>query len=265
MSEHEMILPKDYPIDHHQEEKRKRVIALNDQANKYENPIAELATEEDSFRTDLRNISIPAENANVLADKFSDQVLKRFEAEQEKWTDKLTGLRNKNAYMEEAPQMIRMELRQQKNCSFLMIDFDHFKMVNDVYGHVAGDMALQKMASLIKGEIRSSDIVYRYGGEEFLVFLPDTESSVAAELAERIRSTLVESSIDIVDDKGRNVHLKKTVSIGCVGTDQMEDWSGIHDGNIHEFLEKMVQCADSAVYKSKNDGRNRVTLFQHDF
>ena len=174
-----------------QEAMRKRVTALSEHDNKYTDSVYDLAKTEDSYRDDLREEGVTnPESMARLADRFSDETLKAMEADQEKWMDKMTGLRNKNAYAEEAPQLLSMEKREGQDCSFLMIDFDHFKMVNDGYGHVAGDQALKRMADIINQKVRSSDIVYRFGGEEFLVLLPATTSEGARHIADEIRQEI---------------------------------------------------------------------------
>lgn len=253
------------------EKERKRVNALRRGDRKGEDSVWDLAKEEDAFRSDLTKKSI-----DELADQNSDKVLEirkakkeTLEAKKAGWMDDLTGLLNRKGYFQLAPQLISMERRQQKECSFLMVDFDHFKRVNDTYGHDAGDQALKQMANVVRSTVRASDVVYRYGGEEFLVLLPGTSSLEAVRLAEKIRIK-VESAVIYITDKNKNeVDLKKTVSIGCVGTDQLEEWGRFRENKVKGFLKKMVECADAALYVSKGDdrlkesGRNKVTLF-HD-
>jgi diguanylate cyclase (GGDEF)-like protein len=198
--------------------------------------------------------------------------------------DDLTGLRNKNAYLKEVPQYIREKRKQyarSKNpniseerkqspevpgippqCAVLMIDFDHFKKVNDVHGHLAGDQALQQMARLIQESVRGTDSVYRFGGEEMVVFLPDTPSVQAGQVAEKIRKRIEEATINVTDKEGQPQSLKKTVSVGCVGTDQLDDWGSLRVDRADEFSDMMVKFADQAVYAAKEDGRNRVVLYE---
>jgi diguanylate cyclase (GGDEF)-like protein len=242
-------------------EKRERMDKLKERDNRYEDSIYDLAKAEDEFRKDLAVEGISGKAADKLADKFSDETLGKIEANKERWMDLLTGLRNKNAYKEEIPQLLSMEKRKDRDCSFLMIDLDHFKNVNDSFGHLVGDKVLKKMANLIKDQVRASDIVYRFGGEEFIVFLSDTASLMAQELAERIRTAVKNYSLDIINEKGENIKLNKTLSIGVVGTDQLKDWNKYSEKDATEFLDKMTKFADIAVYAAKTGGRDRVTPY----
>lgn len=242
-------------------EKRRRADKLGERDSLYEDSIYDLAKVEDKFRKDLAAEGVGGKATDKLADKFSDETLGKMEASRERWIDVLTGLRNKNAYKEEIPQLLSMEKREKKDCSFLMIDFDHFKDVNDSFGHLAGDEVLKKMADIIKGQVRASDIVYRFGGEEFIVFLPDTHSLMAQELAERIRVTVKNSILEVINKKREKVRLNKTVSIGVVGIDQLGGWEEYGKSGAGDFLEKIIKAADTAVYVSKTEGRDRVTLY----
>lgn len=255
------------PIDNTaKEKKRERVDALRRDDKEDEDSVVKLAYAEGRFREIINSVKredVSPDKINEIADLISDEPLGRLEAEQEKWIDNLTGLRNRNAYLHEASQFISMEKRRKNECVFLMVDFDHFKDINDSYGHVAGDQALQQMARVLSSAVRASDIVYRYGGEEFLILLPDTTAVGASQLAERVRAAVENATIDVTDKVGQVVQLHKTVSIGCVGTDQLEEWGQFHESDADAFLERIVRSADAAVYASKAGGRNKVTLF-HD-
>lgn len=239
---------------------RSRVNALRRSDNKYQDSIYELALEEDVFRQDLMSEDITGDVANRIADRYSTKALEKMEAEKVKWIDDLTKLPNKNAFIEEAKKYLALEKRMGNKSSFLMIDFDHFKNVNDVYGHSAGDDALRSISQIIKNVMRDSDVIYRFGGEEFVVFLPNTDSRSALILAERIRSTVESANIAVKDKEGQDVVLKKTVSVGCVGTDQVAQ-DDVETDDL--YRDRIMNYADRAMYTSKNSGRNRVTLF-HD-
>lgn len=243
------------------EEKRNRVNKLKAKDNSYEDTVYDLAKTEDEFRKDLATEGVNRESIDKLSNKFSDETLSKMEANKERWVDLLTGLRNKNAYKEEIPQLFSMEKRRKNDCSLLMIDFDHFRNVNESFGHLVGDEALKKIASLIKDQVRSADIVYRFGGEEFIIFLSDTASLVAQELAERIRATIKSHTFEIVNEEGEQIRLNKTVSIGVVGTDQLEDWNNYNEKSAGDFLKKITEFADRAVYASKAGGRDKTTLY----
>ncbi|EKE11097.1 MAG: diguanylate cyclase [uncultured bacterium] len=240
---------------------RARVDKLKETDNHYEDSIYDLATYEDEIRKDLIKEGIKKESLNRLANKFSDAKLGETEANKARWIDVLTGLRNRNAYKEEMPQLFNMEKRMGKDCSILMIDFDHFKKVNDDHGHLAGDETLRKITDLIRKTLRSSDIVFRYGGEEFTVFLLDATSLMAKEVAEKVRAAVEFQDFEITGKNGEKIILNKTVSIGVVGTDQLEDWSTYSESGAKEFLDEMTDRADRAAYASKEEGRNRVTLY----
>jgi len=246
------------------QEMRERVDNLRKTDSKYENSVYDLAKNEDEFREELKKRGVKQEDIDVLADIFSTTDLKRMEAEKEKWIDNLTGLRNKNAYNAEVPQLLGIERRQNNDCSLLIIDFDEFKKVNDQYGHGAGDEVLRKMAEILKQTVRSFDMVYRFGGEEFVIFFPATISSRATGVAEKIRSEIEKSDIEITDARGRKFTLNKTVSIGCVGTDQIKDWDEYKADISAEFLKNMFKAADLSVINSKKKGRNQVTLYSED-
>jgi diguanylate cyclase (GGDEF)-like protein len=239
---------------------RSRVNALRESDNKYQDSIYELAAEEDIFRQELMNDDITGDVAGRIADRYSTKAMEKMEAEKVKWIDNLTNLPNKNAFIEEARKYLALEKRMGNKSSFLMIDFDHFKSVNDVYGHSAGDDALRRISQIIKDVMRDSDLIYRFGGEEFVAFLPNTDSHSALVLAERIRAAVESADIVVKDNEGQEVTLKKTVSVGCVGTDQITQ----EDAETTDlYRERIMNYADRAMYASKNGGRNRVTLF-HD-
>ncbi|WP_424768390.1 diguanylate cyclase [Paenibacillus sp. sgz302251] len=154
-------------------------------------------------------------------------------------TDELTGLNNRRYFQESLVANIALYNRVQLPFSILLLDIDHFKRINDTYGHPVGDKILQKLAKLIKFESREVDIVARYGGEEFVIILPNTNQSGAVQAAERCRKTIEKASWD--DE------YFITVSIGVATIS--------HGDNDHTLLVK----ADRALYASKSSGRNCVT------
>jgi diguanylate cyclase (GGDEF)-like protein len=124
----------------------------------------------------------------------------------------------------------------------MMIDVDFFKMINDQYGHPVGDDVLIQIVSLIQTELRDSDILGRYGGEEFVVFLPHSNSQDSCEVAERIRLAVANAPFDAGDET-----LAVTISIGI----KMMDESA-------QNMDTLVSCADKALYAAKQAGRNQV-------
>ncbi|MDH6428954.1 PAS domain S-box protein [Paenibacillus odorifer] len=153
-------------------------------------------------------------------------------------TDKLTGLKNRRFLQEKLEEQIAAYHRDQAPFSLCILDIDHFKNVNDTYGHQMGDYVLEKLASILKSQSRKEDIVARYGGEEFILLLPNTDSSDATAIAESLRQFIASSTWEIGSI---------TVSIG-IATFEATDTD-------ITLLEK----ADQALYVSKEQGRNRVT------
>lgn len=158
-------------------------------------------------------------------------------------TDGLTGLYNRRAFAE----AVRMELsrsdRSGQSTSLLLLDLDHFKSINDTHGHGAGDLVLATVAKTLKEQSRAYDVVGRWGGEEFIVALPETDESGAAEVAERLRVAVAKLTIQ---NPAKDQPIPLTVSIGAA-----ERQSG-------EELESLVDRADRAMYSAKIGGRNRV-------
>ena len=155
--------------------------------------------------------------------------------------DPLTGAGNRVALDKTLQREIELTKRHGQQLSILMLDLDHFKLVNDEFGHSMGDKVLKEAVTCITGCIRQTDMCFRYGGEEFLVMLSNAEHAGALRIAERIRMSI--SSLAFSNEKGR---LQVTTSIGCA-TLTMED-----------SMDSLVQRADKALYQAKHNGRNRV-------
>ncbi|WP_340013955.1 sensor domain-containing diguanylate cyclase [Paenibacillus sp. FSL K6-1318] len=153
-------------------------------------------------------------------------------------TDLLTGLKNRRFFQEKMVESLLLFQEKQRYFSLLVVDIDHFKSINDTYGHPIGDLVLGNLAGLLQSVSRSTDVVARYGGEEFVIILPDCEEEQAIGIAERYRSQVASA------DWGEyNI----TVSIGAATV-------------VEEDTEKsLFQKADNALYASKTGGRNRVT------
>jgi len=157
-------------------------------------------------------------------------------------TDALTGLVNRRAFSDWALREQRRTQRYQDALSVILLDVDHFKHINDRFGHAAGDLVLGAVARLLMAGIRNCDVVARWGGEEFVLALPSTPLSGAREVAERARRAL--ESANIVTDQGQQIPV--TASFGVAQLDP------------HETLEQLVDRADRAMYVAKSSGRNRV-------
>jgi diguanylate cyclase (GGDEF)-like protein len=170
-----------------------------------------------------------------------------FQLEQMAYFDQLTGLHNFRFFSTRFEEELRRARRYRHQLSLLMLDIDHFKNFNDTHGHPGGNVALRHLAALLKETARETDIVCRYGGEEFSVILPETTKRLAIEMAARIRSNIEASPVALEDGS----HHRITVSLG-VATFPRDAWS----------LEAMIEGADAALYLSKKSGRNRVTAYQ---
>ncbi len=160
-------------------------------------------------------------------------------------TDELTGVLNMRAFGAVAERIFRQAERYARPFSVLMIDSDHLKSVNDTLGHEAGNRLLKLTVQCIQSQLRQTDVVARYGGDEFVVVLPETPSNGAVGVAERIRKSIQSSPLTTRDKK-----VALTVSIGIAGYPNQG-----HD------LDTVVERADHAMYASKNAGKNRITLY----
>jgi len=152
-------------------------------------------------------------------------------------TDSLTGLLNRRAFLEASERELHRAARARQQCSVVMVDLDHFKHINDRHGHAAGDAILKTAASSLRSVLRGEDLVARWGGEEFILFLPNTDSSAALRVAEKARNTLA------ADDER---------SPGITGS------FGVATHREGRTLESTIAAADQALYRAKEAGRNRV-------
>lgn len=158
--------------------------------------------------------------------------------------DPLTGVFNARAYYQICDRLIAQGKRSQAPYAVLFVDLDHFKQINDRHGHATGDLVLKKTAECIRTSIRASDTMGRVGGEEFSVFLPDTPNEGALRVAEHLRASVEQMSVEIAP--GQMLRLTASVGVACGrGGEQ----------TLHEIQEK----ADLAMYDAKKAGRNRVS------
>ncbi|RUM31580.1 MAG: hypothetical protein DSY32_01015 [Aquifex sp.] len=161
-------------------------------------------------------------------------------------TDPLTGLYNRRIFMEMAEKELARAKRYGYNFSILMIDIDNFKRINDTYGHDVGDYVLKKIAEILRTNVRGADIVARFGGEEFIVMLSNTNLNNAVKKAEKLRKMIEQTPVEL----SSGVKLKVTVSVG-VSTYKDQD-----------SLEELIKEADVALYEAKKRGKNRVEVFK---
>jgi diguanylate cyclase (GGDEF)-like protein len=161
--------------------------------------------------------------------------------------DELTHLYNRRALDEMLAAEVERAHRYQRPLSVLMVDFDHFKEVNDRHGHRAGDGVLRDAALVILGELRANDQATRYGGEEFFLILPESGAEEALALAERVRGAMEDHVFRVAGGDGGMVELRVTASIGVATLGERSD-----------SAERLVRAADAALYAAKAAGRNRV-------
>jgi diguanylate cyclase (GGDEF)-like protein/PAS domain S-box-containing protein len=164
-------------------------------------------------------------------------------------TDGLTGIFNRRAFDESLEREWKRTLREGSQISLLLLDIDHFKRFNDLYGHQVGDDCLRAVTAAIRGAVRATDIVARYGGEEIAVILPSTYTSGAVEVAEKVRFAI--AALRLGHEDNPEAESSVTVSIG-VAT------ALARQGGTIRMPESLLLAADNAMYKAKHEGRNRV-------
>ena len=152
-------------------------------------------------------------------------------------TDPLTNVATRRLFFEQ------LEAHPERTGVSLMVDIDHFKAVNDTHGHIVGDRVIQAVADVLSAQVRSTDIICRFGGEEFAVFLRDSSPDLGAEIAERMRRGVAEANVQCAGQV-----ISVSVSIGASQKRESEDISA------------SLMRADDALYRAKTEGRNRVSL-----
>ena len=159
--------------------------------------------------------------------------------------DALTGAANRRALMQALERELGRATRQHTPLALLMLDLDHFKHVNDRYGHLAGDQVLRHVVAVVRQRLRAQDVLGRYGGEEFLLLLPGTDQHGAQELGQQLCQAVQAAPCDW---SGQRIAVTVSVGIAGVAAGQQTDW------------ETLLSAADSALYRAKENGRNRVEL-----
>jgi two-component system cell cycle response regulator len=159
-------------------------------------------------------------------------------------TDPLTGLFNRRYMESHLTALVEQAAARGKPLTALVIDIDYFKAINDAHGHDAGDDVLREFATRIKKSIRGIDLACRYGGEEFVIIMPETDMAVATIVAERLRRRIASEKFSIQQASGS---IEVTISIGIATLDTADDDAG-----------SILKRADQALYRAKRDGRNRV-------
>ena len=159
--------------------------------------------------------------------------------EKDKITDPLTNLYNRRYFNEKIKHFINYYNKYKEPFSAIFIDIDHFKKINDIYGHQKGDEILQEISHIIKSSIRNSDLAFRYGGEEIVVLLPNTDLKTAYSIAKRLKEKI--KTIKLDDSK----HITASMGVG--------EYKG-------ETLKEFIKKVDSALYKAKEEGRDKIIV-----
>ncbi|GER00632.1 hypothetical protein JCM17845_12550 [Iodidimonas gelatinilytica] len=182
----------------------------------------------------------------VRRKRYSDRLWENFHLSMQlATTDAVTGLYNRHYMNSHLETLLRHARQASKPLSLAMLDIDHFKPVNDTYGHAAGDEILHEFAKRIARNVRGVDLAARYGGEEFVVVMPDTVEADAKMIAERLRQTISNTPFTLAD--GTNINITVSLGLACITDDVI---------TTADLLER----ADSALYQAKHDGRNRVVI-----
>jgi two-component system, cell cycle response regulator len=193
-----------------------------------------------------RNELLARTRTNVRQKRYADRLRQSVRQSVEMaFYDPLTGLNNRRFLELRLPAMIETALKRGAPLTMMILDIDHFKRINDTYGHDAGDLVLKGFAAELQRIVRGGDLVCRLGGEEFLVAMPGADAPHAARMAERARRTIENTEFSIPAAAGS---VSITVSIG------LADWRGEQDSA------DLYRRADRALYRSKSAGRNRVSL-----
>ncbi len=187
------------------------------------------------------NVKIIVKMANLCIEKSS--LYKKLQTLS--MHDSLTGIYNRRYFNSRLNEEFERVEKFKLSLSLLMVDIDHFKKINDNYGHLVGDVVLKEVAKIIKKNIREIDFTARYGGEEFVVILQETDKDGAIFVGERIRENIASKIIKAFDED-----VKTTVSLGLASYPQDSRYPGM-----------LLELADKALYRAKNKGRNRLEYF----
>ena len=156
-------------------------------------------------------------------------------------TDRLTGVANRLVFDIVIEQALKISLRRKESLSIILLDIDYFKQINDTYGHLCGDKVIKSIANIITQHVRTSDLVCRWGGEEFLVLLPNCNTNQAFGIADKLNFHIEQTS-----------HHYNNISINCTAS------IGIAEYRLNETMDDFIARADKALYAGKTSGRNKV-------
>jgi diguanylate cyclase (GGDEF)-like protein len=191
------------------------------------------------------------QHLGVIASFCIENAVNRARLLRSGFTDVLTGWHNRRYLQVRLAEELARARRERSYVVCLMLDVDHFKRVNDSWGHIAGDAVLRELANRIDSQVRASDVAARYGGEEFVVLLPDTDSAAAERLAERIRRAIAKSAFELPGGESVTV----TVSIGIAAVCPEADAA-----DLKTVGDALLARADVALYRAKSAGRDRIAI-----
>lgn len=200
-----------------------------------------------SIKVPLGHLGKPDQLIGFSTD-ITELRLLRQDLERQAYFDGLTGVSTRRHFFAEAKRIMAEAQRYAQPLSLIAVDLDYFKNINDSYGHAAGDAVLECFANYCKSTIREADLMGRIGGEEFAILLPNTASSEAAQLAERLRKGISQLAVSVADV---SEPLRFTASFGVVGRLASKSADA-------QDIQAMIQRADQALYQAKDSGRNRV-------
>lgn len=197
----------------------------------------------------VRNPKTNKLELHIVSRDITDRRELQMELQRRATIDALTGIYNRRTFLEQAESEIRRSRRNRQPMAFLMLDLDHFKNVNDSFGHAMGDTALQKVAATCSSLLRPADQIGRMGGEEFAIYLAETDLYHAAKVAERLREHV--ALIDLTTSDGQPIPLRVSIGVSEFQADS-------------DQLTDLINRADQALYQAKRSGRNQVALEKKD-
>ena len=205
----------------------------------------------DPERFTARHASDFLAHLGVIASFCVENAVNRARLLRSGFTDVLTGWHNRRYLLVRLAEELARARRDGHGIACLMLDADHFKSINDRWGHAAGDAVLRELAQRIEAQIRASDVAARYGGEEFIILLPETDIAAAEHLAERVRMAASAAPYPLPD--GDEVPVTVSIGLADVKPERSDD-------DLKALGETLLARADAALYESKSAGRDRVTV-----
>ncbi|WP_445370475.1 diguanylate cyclase [Methylomonas sp. HW2-6] len=214
----------------------------------YKNILGQLITSQRLVRQMERRIaSRTAELESLVAE--TNQLKEHFASMS--MHDQLTGLHNRRFFYDQVEIVVAQHMRYRNSLCLLVLDIDHFKVVNDRFGHLFGDQILVGVASALKRQVRSTDILVRFGGEEFVLIFTNTASEGGKVFGERIRQEINKLEWKL---GGQKVNVTLSIGLFCLAADSYSD-------NLAPDIDEMINCADAALYQAKANGRNQLVVF----